>query len=681
MQPRNFFAELKRRNVYKTAVAYAVVSWLIIQIATQIFPVFSIPSWAVRLVILCLILGLPVVLVMSWIFEFTPEGLKRTEDVAPHESVARSTGRKLDFLIIGVLLAVITLLVLERRQATRASPHAGAFEKSIAVLPFENMSDAKENAFFADGVQDDILTALAKVAGLRVISRTSVMGYLANAKRDLREIGRALGVAHVVEGSVRRDGGRVRVAAQLIDTRTNTQLWAESYDRDLADVFAIQSDIAQQITKALQATLSPLEKSAIEKQPTKDLEAFDRYTRARTTRLTASFGPLYKKTMLEAIELLNQAVARDPAFLLAWCELANAHDLLYFLGYDPTPGRLALAENAVQAALRLGSDAGPARLALARHLYNGYRDYDRARIELENARLTLPNNAEVFALTGYIDRRQGRWTESTRNLERAVELDPRNPILLGDISGSYTRLRRYADAAAVLDRSMTIVPKDELVRVNRAWVDFNGRGDLRNLHATINAILAEDPAAAPVIAADWLHLALCERDPAMADRALAALKSDEAFTIGHIFFSRTFGKAVVARLRGETETARTAFEAARVQQEAVVRAQPAHAPALCALALIDAGLGKKEEALREGRRAVELLPMERDSVVGADMIYGFAIICAWIGENDLAFQQLEIATHKPGELSYGQLKLHPFWDPLRGDPRFDKIVASLAPKQ
>src|SRR5687767_882852 len=387
MQPSKFFAELKRRNVYKAAAAYVVVSWLIIQIATQIFPVFNIPSWAVRLVILCLILGLPVVLTVSWIFELTPDGLKRTDEVAPHESVTRSTGRKLDFLIIGVLLIVISLLILDRRASAPASPHAPAFEKSIAVLPFENMSDAKENAFFADGVQDDILTALAKVADLRVISRTSVMGYVANTKRDLREIGKALGVAHVVEGSVRRDGGRVRVAAQLIDTRTNTQLWAESYDRDLADVFAIQSDIAQQITKALQATLSPQEKSAIEKQPTKDVEAFDLYIRARTKRLTASFGPLYRKTMLEAIELLNQAVARDPAFLLAWCELANAHDVLYFL-YDPSPARLALAEHAVKIALGLGPDTGPARLALARHLYNGYRDYDRARVELENARLT-----------------------------------------------------------------------------------------------------------------------------------------------------------------------------------------------------------------------------------------------------------------------------------------------------
>lgn len=681
MQSRNFFAELKRRNVYRAAVAYAVVSWLIIQVATQIFPVFSIPAWTVRLVILCLILGLPIAMVLAWIFELTPQGLKRTEDLAPHESMPRSTTRKMDFLIIAVLLVVITLLVLDRRASAPGSPHTPAFAKSIAVLPFENMSDAKENAFFADGVQDDILTALAKVADLRVISRTSVMGYLANAKRDLREIGQALGVAYVVEGSVRRDGGRVRVAAQLIDTRTNTQLWAESYDRDLADVFAIQSEIAQQITKALQATLSPQEKSAIEKQPTKDLEAFDLYTRARTMRLTANFGPLFKDRMLLAIKLLNQAVARDPAFLLAWCELATAHDLLYFTGYDHTPARLVLADSSVRTALRLRPDAGNAYLALAQHLYNGYRDYDRARIELENARRTLPNSAEVFALTGYIDRRQGRWAESTRNIERAIQLDPRNGLTLRDLSVNYLHLRRYADQAAVLDRTLAIVPKDVLIRVNRGWVDFNWRADPRPLHATIDAVLAEDPAAAPVLAGDWLHLALCERDLAAADRALAALKSDEAFTLGHMFLSRAFGKAMVARVRGETDAARAAFTGARAHQEEIVRAQPEHAPALGVLALIDAGLGRKEDALREGRKAVELLPIERDALAGGDMIFGFAIICAWTGENDLAFQQLAIAAQKPGVLSYGHLKLHPFWDPLRGDPRFDKIVASLAPKE
>lgn len=561
----------------------------------------------------------------------------------------------------------------------RSNPATDAPDKSIAVLPLTNLSVEQENAFFADGIQDDIVTALAKVADLKVISRTSVMGYTATAKRDLRAIGQALRVVYVLEGSVRRSGGRVRVTARLIDTRTNTNLWAESYDRDLADVFAIQADIAQQITKALQAKLSPSEQSSIEQPTTTNVAAFELYTHARTSRLTATFGPLFKDRLLQGIAQLDEAVALDPAFLLAWHELAAAHDLLYFAGYDHTPARLGLADHAVQTLLRLRPDAGVAHLALARHLYQGYRDYDNARRELEIARRTLPNSAEVFALTGYIDRRQGRWAESTRNLERAIELDPRNWFTLGQIATNYSQLRRYSEAAAVLDRALAIVPKDVLTRVTRAWVDFEWRADVRPLHVTIAAILAEDPAAASAIAGDWLFLALCERDRVAADEALAALHSDDALTIGAMFLNRAFARGLAARVRGDEAAARAAFTIARAQQEKVVRAQPEYAQALCVLGLIDAGLGRKEEALDEGRRARALLPIERDSLGGADLLTGFAIICAWTGEKDQAFEQLALAVARPGLISYGQLKLQPWWDPLRGDPRFEKIVASLAP--
>lgn len=592
MDPKSFLAELKRRNVYKVAVAYGIVAWLLIQIATQVFPFFAIPNWTVRFLVVCLVLGLPIALVLAWMFELTPEGLKRTEDVALHESITRSTGRKLDFAIIAVLLIVIAFLIISRREAGPPSiPEAAGFDKSIAVLPFQNMSDEQENTFLAEGVQDDILTALTKVADLKVISRISVMGYATNANRDLREIGRALGVAHVLEGSVRRAGGRVRVTAQLIDTRTNTQSWAERYDRDVTDVFAIQSDIAQQITRELQARLSPLEKSAIEKPPTNDISAFDLYTRARTLRLTASFGPLFKDRLLQAVELLNEAVARDPKFLLAWCELATADDILYFAGYDHTPARLVLADHAVERAMHLDAEAGAAHLASAQHLYHGYRDYDRARSELEIAQRTLPNSAEVFALTGYIDRRQGRWAESTRNLERAIEPDPRNRFTLGQVAVNYSQLRRYSKATGALDRALAILPNDLLTKVTRGWVDFEWRADTRPLHATIESILAENPAAASTIAGDWLFLALCERDFSAADRALAALSSDEALTIGHMFLSRAFGKGLVARVRGDAAAARAAFMTARVQQEEAVHAQPEHAPALCVLSLIDAALG------------------------------------------------------------------------------------------
>ena len=552
-------------------------------------------------------------------------------------------------------------------------------EKSIAVLPFANLSAARENAFFAEGVQDDILTALAKIADLKVIARASVMNYVVGPGRDLREIGQALGVAKVLEGSVRRAGDKVRVTAQLIDTRTNTQLWAESYDRDVADVFAIQREIAKEITDQLQARLSPREEAAIEKPPTTDLVAFDLYTHAKSVTLTANFSALGEHELLLAVDLLNQAVARDPAFFLAWCQLATVHDQLYFLGIDHTPARLALGNTAVQKALRLQSDSGEAHLALAQHLYRGYLDYERAKAELAIAQRTLPNDPQIFELAGYIDRRQGRWEESTRNLRRALELDPRNFFTLQQIALSYEMLRSYPEMVTVLDQALAIAPKDVETRVARALVDLDWHADPQPLHTTIEAILAEDPAAAPTFADNWMTLALCERDPDAAARAWAAL-DDAGVQISALQLSRAFWEGMVARVRGDAVAARAAFTKARAEQAEVVRAEPDYAPALCVLGLIDAGLGRKDDALREGQRAAELLPVARDSINGAQMIEFFAMICAWTGEKDLALEQLAIATQNPGTLSYGQLRLHPFWDPLRSDPRFERLVANLAPK-
>ena len=674
MDPGKFFAELKRRNVYKAAIAYAVVSWLLTQIAAQVFPFFDIPSEVVRMVVVLLALGFPAAVALAWAYELTPGGIKRTDEVRPGQSSAHGTGRKLDFLIIGVLVLVVGVLVFDRMRTYRGPEVAPLPEKSVAILPFQNMSDEKENAFFADGVQDDILTALAKVADLKVISRTSVMGYAADAKRDLREIGRALRVAHVLEGSVRRAGRKVRVTVQLIDTRTNRNLWAESYDRDLEDVFAIQSEIAKAIAGQLQAKLSPTERAAMAKPPTTDLAAFDLYIRAKAITLTANFSALGKDKLLLAVDLLNQAVGRDPAFLLAWCQLATVHDQLYFLGLDHTPARLALGHAAVQKALGLQGGSGEAHLALAQHFYRGYLDYDRARTELAIARRTLPNDPQTYELAGYIDRRQGRWEESTLNLERALELDPRNFFTLQQIALSYEMLRRYAEMAAVFDQALALAPKDVETRVARALVDLDWRADPAPLHRTIEAILAEDPAAAPTFADNWLTLALCERDPAAAGRALAAL-GDGGVQISALQLSPPFWEGLIARARGDAVAARVAFTTARAQQEVAVRAQPDYAPALCVLGLVYAGLQQREEAMHAGRRAIELLPVARDSINGAHMIEFFAIICAWIGEKDLALEHLALATQIPGTLSYGQLKLHPFWDPLRGDPRFEKLVA------
>jgi serine/threonine-protein kinase len=564
--------------------------------------------------------------------------------------------------------------------ATNTLTQAGAItEKSIAVLPFENLSEEKANEFFADGVQDEILTDLARIADLKVISRTSVMQYKSGVARNLREIGQQLGVANVVEGTVQRAGNRVRVNAQLIDARTDKQLWGQTYDRDLADVFAIQSEIAKAIATQLQAKLSPSEKAAIEKPPTVDLAAFDLYSRAKTLLLTISFSGRTKDILLQAVDLLNQAVARDRKFFLAYSQLAFANDNLYLINLDRTAARLAAGDAAVQAAMRLRPDSGEAHLVLAGHLYRAYLDYDRARAEIAAARRTLPNEPMVFELAGLIDRRQGRWEESIRSFEREMELDPRNIYILQQVALSYQFLRRYAEMAAVLDRALAISPKDIDTRVARAQIDLDSHADPRPLQTTIDAILNEDPTAAPTLADTWLNLALCERDPAGVGRAMVAL-STNTFRVDAVLWSHSFVDGLMARVRGDTTAARAAFTTAREQQEELVRAQLDYGPPLCMLGLIDAGLGHKEDALSEGRRAVELLPVERDAINGAHMIEFFAIICAWTGEKDLAHEQLSRAVRLPGWLNYGLLRLHPIFDPLRGDPRFETIVASLAPK-
>ena len=568
--------------------------------------------------------------------------------------------------------------IAARPEAKATSRPTAIPEKSIAVLPFENLSDEKENAYFAGGVQDEILTDLAKVADLKIISRTSVMQYKSGASRNLREISQQLGIAHVVEGSVQRSGKRVRVNVRLLDARTNRHLWGETYDRDLADVFAIQSEIAKTIAGHLEAKLSPDEKNAIERAPTSDITAFDLYTRANDLLLTR-FSSAARATLLQAIDLLDQAVARDPSFFQAHCLLALAHGELYWFGFDHTAARLALAEAAIQAASRLRPDAGETHFARAENLYRGYLDYDGALRELELARQTLPNDAGIFRLTGYIQRRQGRWEESTRNLERAVDLDPRNLIGVQELAFSFGMLRRYADKTSVLDRALAIEPNDVTTKATLASVQFDWKADTRPLHQMIDSVRATNPGAMSHIAETWLICALAERDGAAAKEALLACESPVLLLGDNVPFNHPFIEGVIAGMTKDSDKARTAFTAARAEQQKTAQAEPNYGPALCVLGLIDAGLGRKEEALTEGWHAVKLNPVEKDTV-NINMIKYLAMIAAWVGDKDLACEQLAIAISTPSALSYGQLKLLPFWDPLRGDPRFEKIVASLAPK-
>ena len=579
-----------------------------------------------------------------------------------------------------VLAAVVGAFIFALRKPTRSS--LSIAEKSIAVLPFENLSEEKANAFFADGVQDEILTHLARIADLKVISRTSVMQYKTGLQRNLREIGQQLGVAHLLEGSVQRAANKVRVNAQLIDARTDAHLWAQTYDRDLADVFAIQSEIAKAIADQLQAKLSPAEKNAIEQRPTSDLTAFDQYSRAKTLILTTSLNPS-DKNLLQAIELLNGAVARDPSFHAAFCQLVFVHDQLYAVYDDHTPPRLAAAEAALQRAIELRPNAAETHLARGSHLYYAFQDYKGALSELEAARAGLGNDPRILQFTGSILCRRGKPEEGLRALEQAVALDPRNPYLLSRLAISYECLRRYPEEKATLQRVLEITPDDIAVASSIAFVDLDWRADTAPLRQFIDRLRSERLSGVGDTADIGFLCALAERDWAAAEQALTALGNDP-FWGDLVTLRRQFGEGLLARAMHDEGRAQKAFAAARLEQEQIVQQQKDYGPPVCVLGLIDAALGNKEAALQEGRRAMELLPVEKDSIDGQSVRAYFAVIAAWAGEKDLALQQLAAAapTYGAGILtSYGMLKLFPFWDPLRGDPRFEKIVASLAPKQ
>ena len=550
----------------------------------------------------------------------------------------------------------------------------------IAVLPFENLSNDKEDASFADGVQDDLLTKLAKIADLKVISRTSVMGY--RGKQNIHEISNALGVSHVLEGSVRKTGAWLHINVQLINARTDSHVWAEGYDRDLKDMFAAQSEIARKVAERLHVKISFAERQAIERPPTADITAFDLYSRAKNLVLIWNSSATDKRSLLQAADLLNQAVTHDPTFFQAYCQLAWVHDELYHYRFDRTPERLALAEATIETAFRLRPDAGEVHVARAGHLYRGYHDYDGALAELESARETLPNDARLFQLKASIERRRpgGNQEEALRNFERALDLDPRNVLLLQQTAFSYDYLRRYREEEATIDRMLAIEPNDVDTKLSRAFVELDWKADTRPLHQSIDSIRAANPAAVPDIAHQWLICTLAERDAAAAANALA-VHGDRSLGNEVVKYSPRFMEGLIAQLAQDDAKARAAFTLARAEQEKLVRAHPDDAGALCVLGLIDAALGWKEEALREGRHATELLPIENDVLNGTRMIVGLARIAASVGDKDLACEQLAVAIRLPsGAVTYGQLKLFPWWDPLRGDPRFEKIVASLAPK-
>ncbi len=553
-------------------------------------------------------------------------------------------------------------------------------EKSIAVLPFENLSADPENAFFVDGVHDEILTDLARIADLKVISRTSVMQYKTGARRNLREIASELRVAHIVEGSVQRAGNRVRVRAQLIDARNDVHLWADRYDRPLDDVFAIQSEIAKAIADQLQAKLSPAEKAAIEQAPTADLIAYDRYLRGKKLLGQSSYDTRTIDNIRQAVRLLEQAVGHDPGFYLAHCQLAHAHGSLYFTGADHTPTRVAQARQALQKALSLAPDRGEGHLTAAWISYHCDRDYEIALTELAIGKRSLPNDSSIPELAGFIARRQGRWQECTENLERAADLDPQNVWLLQQISQTYGMLRRFSDMAGALDRAITASPRDATTRVARALVDLEWCAETQPAYEAIHAVVAEDPSSVDAIADQWLYVALCRRDSAEIARALASIPAEGIVPV-NVRMPRSFCEGIAARSTGDDAAAASAFTSARSEMARLLHEQPDYAEALSVLAMSEAALGRKKDALQHGRRAVDVVPVAKDAVTGSEILRNLAITYAWVGEKDLALKQLEEALHIPSPISYGQLRLHPWWDPLCGDARFEKIVNSMARKE
>jgi TolB-like protein/class 3 adenylate cyclase len=600
------------------------------------------------------------------------EAPKKLQAIKSHRAHVRWAEIAIGFLLVGAIVA--STLFFSHRPTGSTAP---VTDKSIAVLPFENLSSERENAYFTDGVQDEILTDLAKIAELKVISRTSVMQYKSGLARNLRKIGEELGVAHVVEGSVQRAANKIRVNAQLIDARNDAHLWAQTYDRDLADVFAIQSEIARAIAEQLQAKLLPSEKAAIEKRPTSDLVAYDFYTRARELVGNVTDPATSQQKLVRAIALLQEAVGRDPQFVRASCLLSRLHARMYTAGYDRTSQRLKQAHAALETISRYDPDSGDLHAALGYFYYESARDYDGALNELAIALQKLPNSAEVLELSGYVQRRAGQWEQATRSLEHAVKLDPRNVQPLQQLALTYQPQRRYQDQARIYDRVLALIPGDPFTRGLRALVPVDWKADLWPYQRLMAELTATDPEKAA--AADDINYAICERTPEAYARGLKNYPPSGSVNIG-VNYPHAYFEGVVAMCEGDLEKAKKAFNVARGEIASVVARDPEFAPAISFLGMLDAGLGRKEDALQEGRRACELMPPSKDALDGVVLAVNLAQIYVWTGEKDLAIAELQKVERMPTYLSYGLLKLQPIWDPLRGDPRFEQILASLAPK-
>ncbi len=692
----NLFAELKRRNVIRMAGLYLVGAWLIVQVAGTLLPVFEAPAWAMKTLVGLLAVAFFPALIFAWVFELTPQGIKRDEDVRPEQSIAPQTARRMDRTIIAVLVLALGYFVVDKfvlapqrlvarngaettQAATPARTKADAVanDKSIAVLPFENLSDDKSNAYFASGMQDEILTRLAGIRDLKVISRTSTEQY-ASRPPNLKIVAEQLGVATVLEGSVQRADGKVRINLQLIDARNDSHLWAQNYDRELKDVFAVQSDVAERVADALKAKLLPAESARMANVPTQNPEAYDLYLQARYrfNQLQTSSSKDPVATGKQAVDLYQRAIAADPDFALAYVWLSYLQSYLHWYGVDNSPDIVDAAQRNAKEALALQPGLPEAHLAMGYVHYWGHRDYPAALSEFATARASLPNNPEVLAAIGYVTRRQGNATFGIPEMQQASLLDPRNSLLPREIADSYVALRRYDEADATFARSLAIFPGDVEAQVQRV----TGRifsGDIESAERMLATIPAGmDPQGTVSLMRFRLQMLL--RHP---DAALAAIANAPTWLLAR--FEHSAAPVALLRgqalaMKGDSAASRTAFlEAVRLLQDA--RKNPVtEVDALSLLGLAYAGLGQKQAALESGRAAVERLPISRDSIVGAYNLERLARVEAQVGETDGAIEHLQqLMGVAAGEtLSIATLRIDPVWDPLRKDPRFRALLHS-----
>ncbi|MEY2530215.1 MAG: eukaryotic-like serine/threonine-protein kinase [Verrucomicrobiota bacterium] len=683
MNPKNFFGELKRRNVYKVAVAYAVVAWLLIQGASILFPTFEAPGWVMKVFVAVIAAGFPIALILAWAFDLTPEGIKRAEDVSPKEAMPRQTGRKLTLITVIVALIAAGLLIFQftRKTSLTASANVGADSKSIAVLPFQNLSSDKENAFFAQGIQDEIITTLSKISGLRVISRTSTARYKSEPE-NLPEIARELRVANVLEGSVQKSGDRVHINVQLIQADNDAHLWAQSYDRQLTDVFSVEGEVAKRIADSLSATLSPQEMARVETKPTDNADAYVLYLRAREYQ-TRPDNLLHD--FQTATQLFQQAIALDPNFALAHARLSAVSSNVYHW-FEPTEARKEKAHSEAIESLRLQPNLGEGHLALGLYLYYAEANYEGALREFDLAGRVLPNDGDVGLYVAAVQRRRGRWAEAIAAYERAQAIDPRNQVTLYDASQTYFGLRDWRAALRGMDRVLALAPDSVNVKIQRGYIEFFWKGNTAAIKAALEEIPADVDPDGIVTFARW-DVSLMDRDPAAAEKALAACRLDTLTSQPGAPLPKSYLQGCIDLARNDTARARTDFEAARPMLEKTVADSPQDATRHAQLGLLYAFMGRKEDALREGRRAVELRPLARDVIEGGAVRAFQALIFARTGEIDRAVSEIERLLTTPFGVDYADesitisdLRLRWEWDPLRNNPRFQKILAGPEPK-